>query len=131
MVEKVDKTASNYPPPALPVPDSWQVRPTTRKLIHSVRFAVETLYNALEDFRRLVATVGADDSVHGSRAFDCAMAAQMIQKYGKENRDPLLANAPLKKIWDCAYRVLTTENPNLRLKHRRQELLRLTAQPAA
>jgi hypothetical protein len=58
------------------------------------------------------------------------MAALMLKKYGKDNRDNVLADAPLKKVWDCAYRVLTTENPNLRLKHRRQELLRLTAQPA-
>jgi hypothetical protein len=127
MAEKV----TNYPPPALPVPDRWEPRPTTRRLIHSVRTAVEALYNAADDaFRRLVATVSADDSVHGSRSFDCAMAALMLKKYGKDNRDNVLADAPLKKVWDCAYRVLTTENPNLRLKHRRQELLRLTAQPA-
>jgi hypothetical protein len=126
-----DNPVTHYPPPALPVPDRWEPRPTTRKLIASVRIAVEALYNAADGaFRRLIATVSADDSVNGSRQFDCMAAALMVKKFGKDNRDTLLADAQAKKVWDCIYRVLTSENANLRLKHRRRELLRLTAQPA-
>ena len=64
-VTMADKTVTNYPPPALPVPARWEPRPTARKLAHSVRIAVEALYNAADDaFRRLVAATKGERATH-------------------------------------------------------------------
>jgi hypothetical protein len=116
----------------LPVPDQLNQKHTKRSLMTNVRVLFFRLWNGAEvkakaHFHQLMASVGNDDSVNKSRAYDRCKAVDMIVNASGD--DSVINGAKPGDILRCLSLIMRENGMGLKL--RRREYQRLThATPA-
>jgi hypothetical protein len=115
----------------LPVPDRLDPARTRHSLMTNVRFRFFQLWNSAEakvktQFHQLMASVGNDDSINKSRAYDRCKAVDMI--VSAAGADATINGAKPGDILKCLSAIMRQNGMGLRL--RRREYQRLTHAPA-
>jgi hypothetical protein len=115
----------------LPVPDRLDPQHTKHSLMTNVRLLFFRLWNGTEAkakarFHQLMASVGNDDSVNKSRAYDRCTAVNMIVEAA--GADSVINGAKPGDILKCLSVIMRQNGMGLRL--RRREYQRLTHSPS-